>query len=334
MYNKKTLIIAEAGVNHNGKINIAKKMIDAAKKCGADYIKFQTFNPDLITTTESELAPYQKKIKLGVSKQKKMLQKLCLSKKNFIKLFYYCKKKKIKFLSSPFDIESIQFLKEKIKMDYYKIPSGEITNYPYLKFLGKLNKKILLSTGMAKLDEINFAIKTLVKYGTKKNNITVLHCVSDYPTKIKNVNLNFINTLKKISKNIGFSDHTLGYEAAVVSVALGAKVIEKHFTLNKKMKGPDHAMSLNVNELKEFIKKIKIVEIILGKNKKRLTSGEKELKKFARKSIVAKKSIKKGEKFSENNLTTKRPGNGKSPIKWNFILGKRATKNYSQDEKL
>ena len=263
-----------------------------------------------------------------------MLQKLSLSNDDFSKLYLHCKKKKIKFLSSPFDLESIKFLKDKIKMDYYKIPSGEITNYPYLKYLGKLNKKILLSTGMAELSEINFAIKTLIKNGTKRNNITVLHCISDYPTKIENVNLNFINTLKKISKNVGFSDHTLGTQSAVLAVALKVNIIEKHFTLNKKMKGPDHSMSLNVNEFKNFVKNIKDTEVILGKDKKILTKGEKILKKFARKSLIAKTNIKKNEKFSELNLTTKRPGDGKSPILWKSIIGKKAKKNYKKDEKI
>jgi len=334
MFKKKTLIIAEAGVNHNGNLKIAKKLIDAAKKCGADYVKFQTFDPNLITTPQSDLAPYQKKIKLGETKQIKMLQKLSLTNDNFQELYLYCKKKKIKFLSSPFDIESINFLKNRIKMDFYKVPSGEINNYPYLKFLGKLNKKILLSTGMSKLKEINFALRTLVNSGTKRNNITIMHCISDYPTNIKDVNLKFIETLKKISKNVGFSDHTMGNLPAILAVALEVKIIEKHFTLNKKMKGPDHAMSLDINEFKTFVKKIRDAEIILGKNKKILTKGEKILKNFARKSLVAKNFIKKGEKFSKFNITTKRPGDGKSPILWNKIIGKKATKNFKKNEKI
>jgi len=334
MFKKKTLIIAEAGVNHNGNLKIAKKLIDAAKKCGADYVKFQTFDPNLITTPQSDLAPYQKKIKLGETKQIKMLQKLSLTNDNFQELYLYCKKKKIKFLSSPFDIESINFLKNRIKMDFYKVPSGEINNYPYLKFLGKLNKKILLSTGMSKLKEINFALRTLVNSGTKRNNITIMHCISDYPTNIKDVNLKFIETLKKISKNVGFSDHTMGNLPAILAVALEVKIIEKHFTLNKKMKGPDHAMSLDINEFKTFVKKIRDAELILGKNKKILTKGEKILKNFARKSLVAKNFIKKGEKFSKFNITTKRPGDGKSPILWNKIIGKKATKNFKKNEKI
>lgn len=334
MSKNKTLIIAEAGVNHNGKLKVAKKLIDAAKRCGADYVKFQTFDPNLITTPQSNLAPYQKKIKLGETKQIKMLQKLSLTNDNFQDLHLYCKKKKIKFLSSPFDIESIKFLKNKVKMDFYKVPSGEINNYPYLKFLGKLNKKILLSTGMSKLKEINFAVRTLINSGTKKNNITVLHCISDYPTNIKNVNLKFIETLKKTFKNVGFSDHTMGNLSATLAVALKAKIIEKHFTLDKKMKGPDHAMSLDINEFKNFVKNIRDAEIILGQNKKILTKGEKILKKFARKSLVAKNFIKKGEKFNQFNLTTKRPGDGKSPILWNKIIGKKATKNFKKNEKI
>ena len=334
MYKRKTLIIAEAGINHNGNIKIAKKLIDAAKYCGADYVKFQTFDPNLITTPQSNIAPYQKKKKIGETKQKKMLQKLCLTYDNFKELSLYSEKKQIKFLSSPFDIESIKFLKDNIKMDFYKVPSGEINNYPYLKYLGKLNKKILLSTGMSKLQEINFAVRTLINSGTKKNNITVLHCISDYPTNIKDVNLKFIETLKKLYKRVGFSDHTQGNLSAILAVALKAKIIEKHFTLNKKMKGPDHSMSLDVKNFKTFVKDITDAEIILGRNKKIITKNEKILKKFARKSLVAKNFIKKGENFNQYNLTTKRPGDGKNPVLWNKFIGKKATKNYKLNEKI
>lgn len=334
MFKRKTIIIAEAGVNHNGNIKIAKKMVDAAKACGADYIKFQTFDPDLIATSKSKLAPYQRKRNFDSSSQKKMLEKLTLTEKDFLKLFKYCEHKKIRFLSSPFDIKSIKFLKSNMKMDFFKIPSGEITNYPYLKYIAKFNKRILLSTGMASVSEIKKALNILKINGTKMQNISLLHCISDYPTKKKDVNLNFIKSLKKITKSVGFSDHTPGHDVSIIAVGLGASIIEKHFTLNKKMKGPDHLMSLDVKELALFIKKIEETELILGKNKKIITSGEKSLKKFARKSIVAKKEIKKGEKFSEKNLTTKRPGSGRSPLSWNKLLGTRSKKNYLKDELL
>jgi N,N'-diacetyllegionaminate synthase len=331
---KKVKIIAEAGVNHNGNISYAKKLIDKAKLSGADYIKFQTFDPNLIATTSSQIAPYQKKILPKTKNQKKMLSDLSLSSSQFINLANYCKKKKIKFLSSAFDIPSILFLNKKINIDFFKIPSGEINNIPYLEVLGGLNKKVLLSTGMSSLSEIKCAKKILEKNGTKSKNITIMHCVSDYPTQIKDLNMKFINTIKKISPSVGFSDHSIGYEASMAAVVLGAEFIEKHFTLSKKMKGPDHTISLDVDELGIFIKKIRITEKLLGKNAKVITTGENILKKYARKSIVASKHIKKGDIFTKFNLTTKRPGDGLSPIFWHKILGLKAKKNYKEDEKI
>lgn len=331
---KKTIIIAEAGINHNGKISLAKKLIDKAKYCGADYIKFQTFDPNLITTAKTELAPYQKKFLSGVTKQKKMLSKLSLTNLQFIKLAKYCSKKKIKFLSSAFDIPSILFLKKKIDSDCIKIPSGEITNMPYLETIGRFNKRILLSTGMSTLKEIKNAKKILERNGTESNKIIIMHCVSDYPTKNKDLNLRFINTLKKISKTVGFSDHSLGYEASMSAVALGAEFIEKHFTLSKLMKGPDHSMSLDAREFKIFVQKIRTTEELLGKDIKIITSGERILRRYARKSIIASKNIKKGDIFTRANLTTKRPGDGLSPFFWNQTLGLRAKKNYKEDEKI
>ena len=331
---KKVKIIAEAGVNHNGNISYAKKLIDKAKLSGADYIKFQTFDPNLIVTTSSQIAPYQKKILPKTKNQKKMLSDLSLSSSQFINLANYCKKKKIKFLNSAFDIPSILFLNKKINIDFFKIPSGEINNIPYLEVLGGLNKKVLLSTGMSSLKEIKSAKKILEKNGTKSKNITIMHCVSDYPTQIKDLNMKFINTIKKISPSVGFSDHSIGYEASMAAVVLGAEFIEKHFTLSKKMKGPDHAISLDVDEFGIFVKKIRITEKLLGKNAKVITIGENILKKYARKSIVASKDIKKGDIFTKFNLTTKRPGDGLSPIFWHKTLGLKAKKNYKEDEKI
>ncbi len=243
-------------------------------------------------------------------------------------------KKKIKFLSSAFDIPSILFLNKKTNIDFFKIPSGEINNIPYLEILGGLNKKVLLSTGMSSLNEIKNAKKVLEKSGTKPSNITIMHCVSDYPTKIKDLNLKFIKSIKKISQSVGFSDHSIGYEASMAAVVLGAEFIEKHFTLSKKMKGPDHAISLDVDEFGIFVSKIRITEELLGKNAKVITAGEKILKKFARKSIVASKNIKKGDIFTKFNLTTKRPGDGLNPIFWHKTLGSKAKKNYKEDEKI
>jgi N,N'-diacetyllegionaminate synthase len=334
MLSSKVKIIAEAGVNHNGNMTYAKKLIDTAKQCGADYIKFQTYNPSLIVTPSSSIAPYQKKILSKSTSQKKMLSKLSLSNNQFIMLDNYCKKKKIKFLSSAFDIPSIIFLQKKVGLDYIKIPSGEINNTPYLEVVGKLNKKVLLSTGMSSLMEIKNAKKILINNGTKNNNIIVMHCISDYPTNHKDLNLKFINTIKKISTIVGFSDHTPGYEASIAAVTMGAGFIEKHLTLSKKMKGPDHAISLDVNEFRTFVKKIRTTEVLLGKNIKIITKGEKILKKYARKSIVASKNIKKGDVFTKFNLTTKRPGDGRNPYLWHQTLGLKAKKNYKEDEKI
>jgi len=334
MSKKKLIIIAEAGVNHNGNIKIAKQMIDSASLIGADFIKFQTFDPNLIATNYAPIAPYQKKILKNKINQKKLLTKLSLSHNEFVELKLYCKKRNIGFLSSAFDIKSLIFL-NKIGLKIFKIPSGELTNYPYLKLVGSFNKKIYLSTGMATISEIQFALNTLIHSGCNKKNICILHCVSDYPTQFKNLNLNFIPVLKDIFKTeVGFSDHSLGIEASVAAVGLGAVVIEKHFTLNKKMQGPDHKMSLDIYEFSDLIKMLKNTEMALGSRKKIITKKEKILKKFARKSIVANSKIYKGDTFSENNLTTKRPGTGKSPILWKRVIGKIAKRNYEENEKI
>jgi len=334
MSKKKLIIIAEAGVNHNGNIKIAKQMIDSASLIGANFIKFQTFDPNLIATNYATIAPYQKKILKKKINQKKLLTKLSLSHNEFVEIKLYCKKKNIGFLSSAFDLKSLIFL-NKIGLKIFKIPSGELTNYPYLKLVGSFNKKIYLSTGMATLNEIQFALNTLIHSGCNKKNICILHCVSDYPTQFKDLNLNFIPVLKDIFKTeVGFSDHSLGIEASVAAVALGAVVIEKHFTLNKKMQGPDHKMSLDICEFSDLIKMLKNTEMALGSRKKIITKKEKILKKYARKSIVANSKIYKGDTFSENNLTTKRPGTGKSPILWKRVIGKIAKNNYEENEKI
>ncbi len=328
----KTIIIAEAGINHNGKINLAKKLILAAAKSGANYIKFQTYNTESMIVPKSKLANYQKNNIKRSKTQFEMLKKYELRKDTYKMLIKYAKSKKIKFLSSPFDIESIHFL-QKLNLDFIKIPSGEIDNYPYLKCLGKLKKKIILSTGMSDLKEVDKAIKILSKNGTKKRDISVLHCHSAYPSNITNLNLKVIKTLKKrFNLRIGFSDHSDGINASVVATALGAEIIEKHLTLNRNMSGPDHKTSINPYQFKNMVKQIRLTEKMLGNGKKIPTKNELKNKPFARKSLVAKINISKGDKFSEKNLTTKRPATGVSPMKFNYYLKKKADKDYSKDD--
>lgn len=325
---KKTIIIAEAGVNHNGKMDIAKKLVDVASDAGADYVKFQTFDVDKLILENTKTAEYQKKnLKINIS-QYSMLQKYQLSSDNHKTLVNYCKKKNIKFLSTAFDEKSLELL-NKFNLDYIKIPSGEITNFPLLKKISKLKKKILLSTGMASIKEIVQALKILKR---KKKEITILHCTSDYPAELNDLNLNFLHKLKKFGYYVGYSDHSASILTPSIAVSLGCKVIEKHFTLSKKMKGPDHKASLEPTELKKMINYVRQTEKILGENKKKITSSEKKTKLLVRKSLVALKDISKGEKFTYNNLTTKRPGTGVSPFKIIDFIGKRSKKNYKKDE--
>jgi len=329
---RKVIIIAEAGVNHNGSLRIAKKLVDKALEAKADYIKFQTFKAESISIKNALKANYQKKNSSKSETQFQMLKKLELNENKFSKIISYCKKKKIGFLSSPFDIESLNFLK-KFNMNYIKIPSGEITNLPLLEEIGKNKKKLILSTGMANIKEIKNALSVLNKCGTKNNKITLLHCNSEYPTPFKDANLKAIKTLRNIFNiNIGYSDHTLGIEASIAAVALGAHVIEKHFTLNRNYKGPDHSSSLEPEELSKMIKAIRNVELSLGNGRKIPSSSEKKNIKIARKSIVAKYEILKGELFSTKNLAIKRPFKGISPMHWYKIIGRRAKKNYKPDD--
>lgn len=326
----KTIIIAEAGVNHNGSLKTAIKMIKTASHSGADFIKFQLFSPENLSTNYAKLPNYAK------SKNKKsqldMLKKLELSKKNFIELKKICIINKIGFLASAFDIESLDFL-NKLNLKIFKIPSGEINNTPYLRHIARFKRKIILSTGMSNINEIKNALKILVSNGTKRKNISLLQCNTDYPTPINDVNLNVIKKLKKtFNLDVGFSDHTLGIEASIAAVALGARIIEKHFTLNKNSVGPDHKASLDIKELNNLVSSVRNIEIALGDSEKRLTKSEKKNIHFVRKSIVAKKTIAKGEKFTKYNITTKRPATGKSPIYWDQILGKKANKNYKKDQ--
>ncbi len=327
-------IIAEAGVNHNGSISIAKRLIDIAAKAGADAVKFQTFKTENLVTKKAKKANYQKKNSNKYQSQFHMLKKLELTPLMHKRLLSYSKKKNILFLSSPFDLSSIDFLNN-LKLKIFKIPSGEITNLPYLKKIGGLNKKIILSTGMSNMNEIKNAINILVKSGTKKKNITVLHANTEYPTPIRDVNLRSMLSIGKIlNVNFGYSDHTLGFEVSVAAVALGASCIEKHFTLNSNMRGPDHRASLEPKELTKMINAIRNIEIALGSSIKRPSKSEIANIKIVRKSLVASQDIKKGEIFTEQNLTTKRPGTGLSPFKIIKFLGKRSLKNYKKDQQI
>ena len=326
------IIIAEAGQNHNGKLKLAYKLVDVAKKCGADFVKFQTSIPKLHISKFAEKANYQIKNWQKRGNQLQMLQKLSLTYNDFKKIKKYCKKKKIKFLSTPFDLKSIDFLKS-LNMKYFKIPSGEITNLPYLIKVARLKKKVILSTGMANLIEIREALKILTSYGTKKKNITVLQCNTEYPTPLRDANIRAMLTIKKKFKvNIGYSDHTEGIESSLAAAALGARVLEKHITLNKNLPGPDHKASINPKELKKMIDGVRKITIALGSGVKKVSSSERKNIKIARTSIVASKEIKKGEKFTIKNLTIKRPGNGISPMKLFKVIGKIAKKSFSKDK--
>ena len=321
------VIIAEAGVNHNGNLKTAKKLVDVAKWAGADYIKFQSFDYLKLVTKKASKANYQKLDKKKET-QSQMLKRLQLSHKDQINIVKYCKKKKIKFLSTAFDIDNLKFL-IKQNIELIKIPSGEITNLPLLKYISKLHKKILLSTGASSMKDIE---KAFAIFKNKKKNITILQCNSAYPTPLKDLNLNVIKTYKKKFKcKTGLSDHSLSTLAPIAAVALGATVIEKHFTLNRGMSGPDHKSSLEPNELKEMIDRIKEIKIALGKEKKIVTKSEFSNRKIIRKSLVASKFIKKGDKFTINNITAKRPSGGISPMKIDRVLGKIAKKNFIKD---
>jgi len=329
----KTFIIAEAGINHNGNIGIAKKLINEAKKSGADAIKFQTYITEDLVIENTKKVKYQK-IHDNNKSMFQMLKKTELTFNQFKILKKYCEKKKIIFMSSAFDEKSLRFLAS-LKLKYYKIPSGEINNYPDLKIISKLNKKVLLSTGMSTINEIDKTLFLLKKFGLKKKNTIIMHCNSSYPTSINDANLNIIKTLKqRYQLEVGYSDHTEGVIAPLLAVTLGAKFIEKHFTLSKSLKGPDHFFSLTPSEFTLMVKDIRQVEKLLGRSTKILTQNEIENRTLSRKSIVAKKKIIKGSKFSHLNLTTKRPGNGISPYNWSKIIGKLAKKNYKINDQI
>lgn len=325
-----TIIIAEAGVNHNGSMELAIQMADAAKEAGADYIKFQTFIPENLVSRHASKADYQKAATGTEESQLEMLQKLALTQENFRELQAYCQKIGIGFLSTPFDLESICFLNQ-LDMDFWKLPSGEITNLPYLEAIGRTRKRVVMSTGMSELCEIGEAIRVLELNGAGE--ITLLHCNTEYPTPYTDVNLLAMKQLKEVfQKPVGYSDHTVGMEVSIAAAALGASVIEKHFTLDRNLPGPDHKASLEPEELKQLVQAVRHIQASLGDGQKKRTRSEEKNCQAARKSIVAKCSIKAGDIFSEENLTVKRPGSGISPMKWHEILGQAAQRDYEEDE--
>jgi len=330
MPNRRALIIAEAGVNHNGSFDIAKQLVDKAKECGADIVKFQTANLKSLVSQNADMADYQKENVGQEMSQKEMLKKLLLSYDEFRELKKYCEESGIMFLSTPFDIGSIEFLEE-LGCDMWKVPSGEITNLPYLVKIAQTGKNVVMSTGMCTLEEVDAAFNVLKKNGAGE--ITLLHCTTEYPAPIKDVNLKAMLTLRDtFGCKVGYSDHTPGIEIPIAAVAMGATVIEKHFTLDRNMEGPDHKASLEPAELKEMIKSIRNVELAMGNGIKEPSELEIRNISIARKSIIASRDIKKGELLTEDNITTKRPGSGISPMRWYEVLGTEAIRDFKEDD--
>lgn len=327
-----TIIIAEAGVNHNGSSEMARKMIDAAKSSGADYIKFQTFKADKITNRFAAQAQYQQRNTGKEESQLQMLRNLELGYPEFEQLAAYCRQAGVKFMSTPFDGDSIRFLAT-LGMDYMKIPSGEVTNLPYLRQIAATRIPVIMSTGMCGLHEIASALDVLTKGGLGIDEITLLHCNTEYPTPMQDVNLKVMETLRsEFGTRVGYSDHTRGIEVAIAAVALGAEVIEKHFTLDRSLPGPDHVASLEPSELSAMVAAIRNIEKAMGSAEKRITDSERKNIAVARKSIVAARRIKAGETFSVDNLAVKRPGSGISPMMWDDVIGRKATRDFSEDE--
>ncbi len=330
----RTLTIADAGVNHNGSIEIARRLIDVAAEAGADFVKFQSFHASSIVSKDALQAEYQKK-HLNGSKddsQLSMLKELELSEQSHLVLLDYCKRKNISFLSTPFDLESICFLST-LHLGVWKIPSGEVTNYPYLIKIAHFNEPTILSTGMCSLSEIEASITVLIENGLDISNLTILHCNTEYPTPFEDVNLKAMLQIKeKFGVNVGYSDHTPGIEVPIAAVALGASVIEKHLTIDRSLPGPDHLASLEPDEFKMMVSAIRNIEKALGDGNKRVSISELKNRQVARKSIVASRMIHKGELFSESNLTVKRPGIGLSPMLWRTVVGKSAKRDFVEDE--
>ena len=328
---KKVIIIAEAGVNHNGNLQLAQRMVHAAKEAGADYVKFQTAVPELVISSIAPKAEYQKENTGNDESQLEMCRAIHLPLSDYEGLAELCRKEGIGFMSTPFDLVSIDTL-DRLDMDYWKIPSGEITNLPYLRKIAAKGGKVIMSTGMCELDEIEAAVEVLEKGGIPRRNITLLHCNTQYPTPMCDVNLKAMDALRTLHCGaVGYSDHTVGIEVPVAAVAMGAEVIEKHFTLDKTMPGPDHKASLDPQELKAMVAAIPNIEQATGSAEKHVSPSEAANITIARKSIVAARDIKAGETFTEENITVKRPGNGISPMLWDSVIGQRATRDFPYD---
>jgi N,N'-diacetyllegionaminate synthase len=330
--NNPTLVIAEAGVNHNGDLDLAKQLIDAAAQAGADLVKFQTFSADRIVVRKAAKADYQAQTTDKEESQYDMLRRLELSADMHKALIAHCAERKIGFFSTPFDIESVDLLVS-LGQELFKIPSGELTNLPYVRHIGRLGKTVILSTGMATLGEVEAAIDVLEQAGTPRTQISVLHCTTEYPTPMEEVNLRAMQGLQRVfGTAVGYSDHTPGLEVSIAAVAMGASIIEKHFTMDRNLPGPDHKASLEPDELSALVSAIRNIEIALGDGIKRLTPSEARNRPVMRKSLVASQPIQAGERFSAKNLTTKRPGTGISPMRWDEVLGRQASRNFEEDE--
>lgn len=328
----RTLIIAEAGVNHNGDLELARQLVDVAAQAGADLVKFQTFNADRLVTRTARKADYQAHAMKTDESQHEMLRRLELSAEVHQELIAHCTLRNIGFFSTGFDIESLNLLLS-LGQNHFKIPSGELTNLPYLRYIGQLGKEVILSTGMATMGEIEAAIDVIEQAGTPRASISVLHCATEYPTPMAEVNLRAMLTIRDaFGVAAGYSDHTSGIEVAIAAVALGATVIEKHFTLDRNLPGPDHKASLEPGELKAMVAAIRNIEQALGDGIKRPSASEAKNKPIARKSIVAAHAIRAGEAFSESNLAIKRPGTGLSPMRWDEVLGRKAPRDFVVDE--
>ena len=328
----RTLIIAEAGVIHNGSIKMAKRLIEKAADAGVDYVKFQTFKSEKLVSRHATKAEYQKANTDGEDSQLKMLQQLELSHSDHLQLIEHCNHCGVKFLSTAFDLDSIDFLSS-LNLDLWKIPSGEITNLPYLRRIAQKGGKVIMSTGMCTIEDIEMAVNVLISNGTPRENITLLHCNTEYPTPWGDVNLRAMHDIaQRLNLPVGYSDHTQGIEVPIAAVALGATVIEKHFTLDNNLPGPDHKASLEPHALKAMVEAIRHIELSLGNGVKEISESERKNIAIARKSIVAATHISAGEIFTEENLTVKRPGGGISPMRWDEIIGTPATRNYLPDE--
>jgi N,N'-diacetyllegionaminate synthase len=328
----KTLIIAEAGVNHNGDLVLARQLIDVAADAGADWVKFQTFSADRLVTTHASKADYQTNTTDASESQHAMIRRLELTRDMHEALIAHCKSRGIQFFSTAFDVESVDLLAD-LGLDCFKVPSGEITNLPYLRHVGRYGKAVILSTGMATLGEIEAALEVLERAGTTRDRITVLHCNTEYPTPMSDVNLRAMLAIREaFGVAVGYSDHTAGIEVAIAAVALGARVIEKHFTLDRNLPGPDHKASLEPDELRAMVAAIRNIEQAMGTGIKRPSASEAKNRTIARKSLVAACAIRAGECFSETNLAVKRPGTGLSPMRWDEVLGRKATRDFAPDE--